>query len=75
LVTEILLEQKQLLGIVDSKEKAPDVKAGRECKAEKEQHQIAWLTILLAMKWSLQQQYGTQNNAKVLLDPPMEEYK
>jgi hypothetical protein len=33
LVTEILLEQKQLLGIVDSKEEAPDVKARRECNA------------------------------------------
>ena len=73
--TEILLEQKQLLDILDSTEEAPDVKDGTECKALKEHHRIAWSTIPLAMERSLQQQYGIQNDSKMLLDVPKEEYK
>jgi hypothetical protein len=55
---EILLEQKQVLGIVDGTEEAPDAKDATEFKAWKKQHGIARLTILLGMERSLQQQYG-----------------
>jgi len=50
---EILLEQKEVLGIVDGTEEAPDAKEGTEFKAWKTQHGIARSTILLAMEWSL----------------------
>jgi hypothetical protein len=38
---KILLERKQVLGIFDGTEKAPDVKDGTEFKASKKQHGIA----------------------------------
>jgi len=72
---EILLEQKQVHGIVDSTEKAPDVTDGTEFKAWKKQHGIARSTILLAMERSLQQQYGIQKDAKALCDQLKEHYK
>jgi len=72
---EILLEQKQVLGIVDDKEEAPDTKDGTEFKAWKKQHGIARSTILLAMERSLQQQYGVQKDAKALWDQLKEDYK
>jgi len=72
---EILLEQKQVLGIVDGTEEAPDAKDGTEFKAWKKQHGIARSTILLAMKRSLQQQYGIQKDAKALWDQLKEDYK
>jgi len=72
---EILLEQKQVLGIVDGTEEAPDAKDATEFKAWKKQHGIAWSTILLAMERSLQQQYGVQKDAKALWDQLKEDYK
>jgi hypothetical protein len=72
---EILLEQKQVLGIVDGTEEAPDAKDGTEFKAWKKQHGIARSTILLAMERSLQQQYGVQKDAKALWDQLKEDYK
>ena len=72
---EILLEQKQVLGIVDGTEEAPDAKDGKEFKAWKKQHGIAWSTILLAMERSLQQQYGVQKDAKALWDQLKEDYR
>jgi hypothetical protein len=56
LEVEILLEQKQLHGIVDGTEEAPNSKNAKdvtEYKAWKTQHGIARSTILLAMEWSL----------------------
>ena len=75
LEVEILMEQKQVLGIVDGTEEAPDANDGTEFKASKKQHGIARSTILLAMEWSLQQQYGVQKDAKALWDQLKEEYK
>jgi len=75
LEVEILLEQKQVLGIVDGTEEAPDAKDGTEFKAWKKQHGIARSTILLAMERSLQQQYGVQKDAKTLWDQLKEDYK
>jgi len=72
---EILLEQKQVLGIADGTEEAPDAKDGTEFKAWKKQHGIARSTILLAMERSLQQQYGVQKDAKALWDQLKEDYK
>jgi len=72
---EILLEQKQVLGIVDGTEEALDAKDGTEFKAWKKQHAIARSTILLAMERSLQQQYGVQKDAKALWDQLKEDYK
>jgi len=78
LEVEILLEQKQVLGIVDGTEEAPDAKNAKdatEFKAWKKQHGIARSTILLAMERSLQQQYGVQKDAKALWDQLKEDYK
>jgi len=72
---EILLKQKQVFGIVDGTEEAPDAKDGTEFKAWKKQHRIARSTILLAMERSLQQQYGVQKDAKTLWDQLKEDYK
>ena len=72
---EILLQPKQVPGIVDGTEEAPDVKDGTEFKAWKKQHGIARSTILLAMERSLQQQYGVQKDAKALWDQLEEDYK
>jgi len=72
---EILLEQKQVLGIVDGTEEAPDAKDRTEFKAWKKQHGISRSTILLAMERSLQQQYGVQKDAKALWDQLKEDYK
>jgi len=58
LENEILLEQKLVLSIVDGTEESLDTKDGTELKAWKKQHGIATSTILLAIEWSLQQQYG-----------------
>jgi hypothetical protein len=66
-----LLEQKQVVGIVDSTDKAPDVKNVKnttEFEAQMKQHGIAWSTILLAMERTLQQQIGVQKNTKPLWD-------
>jgi len=75
LEVEILLEKKQVLGIVDGTEEAPDAKNGTEFKAWKKQHGIAWSTILLVMERPLQQQYGIQKDAKALWDQLKEDYK
>jgi len=72
---EILLEQKQVLGIVDGTEEAPDAKDGTEFKAWNKQHGIARSTVLLAMERSLQQQNGVQKDAKALWDQLKEDYK
>jgi len=72
---EILLEQKQVLGVVDGTEEAPDAKDRTEFEAWNKQHGIARSTILLAMERSLQQPYGVQNDAKVLLNQLKEDYK
>ena len=72
---EILLEQKQVLGIVDGTEEAPDSKDRTEFKARKKQHGIARSTILLAIERSLQQQYGVQKDTKALWDQLKEDYK
>jgi hypothetical protein len=55
---EILLEQKQVIGIANGKEEALDTKYGTDFKAWKKQHGIARSTILLAIERSMQQQYG-----------------
>jgi hypothetical protein len=73
LEVEILLEQKQVLGIVDGTEEAPE--DATELKSWKKQHGIARSTILLAMERSLQQQYGVQKDAKALWDQLKEDYK
>jgi hypothetical protein len=52
LEVEILLEQKQVIGIVDGTEEAPE--DATELKSGKKQHGIARSTILLAMQRSLQ---------------------
>jgi len=70
---EILLEQKQVLGIVDGTEEAPEDVT--ELKSWKKQHGIARSTIFLAMEKSLQQQYGVQKDAKALWDQLKEDYK
>jgi len=72
---EILLEQKQVLGIVDGTEEALDANDGTEIKAWRKQPGIAWATILLVMERSLQQQYGIQKDAKGLWDQLKEDYK
>ena len=72
---EILLQQKQVLGIVDGTEEAPDAKDGTELETWKKQHGIARLTILLAMERSLQPQYGVQNEVKALRDQLKEDNK
>jgi len=72
---EILLERKQVLGIVDGTEEAPDATDAQEFKAWKKQHGIAWSTVFLAMERSLQQQYGVQKDAKGLWDQLKDEYK
>jgi hypothetical protein len=72
---EILLEQKQVLGIVDGTEEAPDAKDATEFKAWKKQHGIARSTILLGMEKSLQQRSGVQKHAKALWDWLKEDYK
>jgi hypothetical protein len=46
---KLLLERKQVLGIVDGTEEAPDANDGTECKAWKKQYGITRSTILLAM--------------------------
>jgi hypothetical protein len=74
---EILLEQKQDLGIVDSTKEAPDannVQDATEFKAWKNQHGITRLTILLGMGRSLHQQYCIQKDAKALWDQLKEDY-
>jgi hypothetical protein len=58
------LEQKQVLGIVDGTEEAPE--DATEVKSWKKQHGIAQSTILLAMGRSLQQHYGAQKDPKAL---------
>jgi len=73
LEVEILLEQKQVLGIVDGTEEAPE--DATELKSWKKQHGIARSTILLAMERSLQQQYGVQKDVKALWDQLKEDYK
>jgi len=73
LEVEILLEQKQVLGIVDGTEEAPE--DATELKSWKKQHGMARSTILLAMERSLQQQYGVQKDAKALWDQLKEDYK
>jgi hypothetical protein len=70
---EELLEQKQVFGVVDGTEEAPEDVT--ELKAWKTQHGIAQLPILLAMDRSLQQQYGVQQDAKALWNHLKEEYK
>jgi len=75
LEVEILLEQKQVLGIVDGTEEAPDAKDRTEFKGWKKQHGITRSTILLAMERSLQQQYGIQKDAKALWDQLKKDYK
>jgi len=73
LEVEILLEQKQVLGIVDGTEEAPEDVT--EVKSWKKQHGMARSTILLTMERSLQQQYGVQQDAKALWDQLREDYK
>jgi hypothetical protein len=63
------------VSIVDGTEEAPDAKNGTEFKVWKKQNGTAWLTILLAMERSLQQQYGIQKEAKALWNPLKEDYK
>jgi hypothetical protein len=78
LEVEILLEQKQALGIFDGTEEGPDAKNAQdatEFKAWKMQHGIARSTILLLMEMSLQHQYGVLKDAKALWDQLKEEYK
>jgi hypothetical protein len=72
---EILVKQKQVLGIVDGTEEAPDATDATESKAWKKQHGIARSTILLAMERSLQQQYGVQKDPKALWDQLKKDYK
>jgi hypothetical protein len=78
LAVEILLEHKQVLGIVNGTEEEPDAKNAKdvtEFKALKKQHPITRSTILLAMEQSVQQLYGVKKDAKALWDQLMEGYK
>jgi hypothetical protein len=75
LQVEILLEQKQILGIVNSTAEAAATTNRTEFKEWKTQHGIARSTILLAMERSLQQQYGVQKDTKVLWDQLKEDNK
>jgi hypothetical protein len=64
--------------MVDGTEDAPDAKNAAdttEFEAWKKQHGITQSIILLAMEWSLQQQYGVQNDAKGLWDQLKEDLK
>jgi hypothetical protein len=70
-----LLEQKQLLGIVDSTKEAPDAKDGAEFPVWKKQHGIARSTIPLMIERSLQQLYGIQIDPMALWDQLKEDYK
>jgi hypothetical protein len=72
------LEQKQVLGILDGTEEAPDaknVKDATEFKAWKKQHRVWRSTIPLVMERSFQQQYGVQKNAKAVWDQLKEDNK
>jgi hypothetical protein len=73
LEVEILLEQKQVLGIVDGTEEAPE--DATELKSWKQQHEIAQPSSLLAKERSLQQQYGVWNDPKALWYQLKEDYK
>jgi hypothetical protein len=78
LEVEILLEHKQVLGIVNGTEEEPDAKNAKdatEFKALKKHHPITRSTILLAMERSVQQLYGVKKDAKALWDQLMEGYK
>jgi hypothetical protein len=75
LEVDILFEQKQVLGIVDGTDEAPDANNATKFKAWKRQHGIVQSTILLVMERSLQQQYGVQKDAKALCDQLKEDYK
>jgi len=70
---EIFLEHKQVLGIVDGTEEAPE--EATELKSRKEQQGIVRSTILLAMERSLQQQYGAQIDNKALWDQLKKDYQ
>ena len=72
---ELLLEQKQVRGIVDGTEEAPDAKDATEFTAWKNQRGIARSAILLAMERSLLQPYGVQKDTKALWDQLKEDYK
>jgi len=72
---KVLLEQKQVLGMLDGTEEALDAKDWTEFKASKMQHGIAQSTILLTMERSLHQQYGIQKDAKVMWDQLKKDYK
>ena len=72
---DILLKQKQVLGIVGGTEEALDAKDRTEFKAWKKQHGIAQCTILIAMERSLLQQNVVQLDAKALWDQLKEDYK
>jgi hypothetical protein len=78
LAVEILLEQKQVLGIVNGTEEEPDAKNAKdatEFKAWKKQHPITRSTILLTMERSVQQLYGVKKDANELWDQLLEGYK
>lgn len=72
---KILLEWKQLRGSVNCTKESPDATDGTEFKSWNKQHAIARSTILLAMKRSLQEQYGVQKDAKALCDQLKEDYR
>jgi len=72
---DILFEQKQVLGIIDGTEEAPEATDASEFKAWKKWRGIVLSTIFLAMERSLHQQYGIQKDAKELWDQLKEENK
>jgi hypothetical protein len=72
---QILFEQKEVLGIVDGTEEAPDVEDRTEFQPWKKQHGIAQSTILLVMERPLPQHYGIQNDAKAMWDQLKENFK
>ena len=65
---EILSDQKQILGIVKSTEKALHPKGAREFQAWRKQYGIAWSTIFLIVERSLLQLNDVWNDAKALRD-------
>jgi hypothetical protein len=69
----ILLEQKQVLGIVNCTEEAPE--DATELNWWKQQQGVARSTILLAIERLLLQQCGVQKDEKVLWDQVKEDYK
>jgi hypothetical protein len=74
-VYRILLEQRQVLGSVNSTDEVPDAMDGTEFTAWIKHHLIAQWTIFLVMATTLEQLYSSQKVAKALWNQLKEDYK